>query len=404
MLRRTGLRCYRDIVTAAALLFLALGMLLLTWEVAEAKPPGASFYDDTPAAAARPAGTLLKAEPLTLPPLYRARAWRILYGTRDYAGRPMVSSGMVVISTVPQKQAGLRKIVAWAHPTTGTQRACAPTLTPLPHKTILGVNEFVSLGYAVVATDYPGLGTPGPTGYLVGKGQAYALLDAVKAMQQLPNTGTGRDVMLWGYSQGGHAALFASLVAERYAPALNIKGVATIAPPTDLRRLLLANIGSVEGRVLAAFTLQSWAVKYGLSLRTIADGNSLSAVLAINGLCIDTVSGQVGVLKAQKKLGKQFLLHDPGTVPGWSSALSDNSLTVLGTDTPALIIQGDRDDIVRPQVTTDTFRASCRAGTKIKYVSLPGRGHTTAPQFGVATAVSWIADRFAGLPAPSSCR
>lgn len=371
---------------------------------AEGKSPQAAFFDASLADAARPPGTLLRAERMALPPLYRARAWHILYATRDYFGRPIVSSGMAIISTVAQRQPGPRKIVAWAHPTTGTTRACAPSLAKNPHKTILGIDEFVSLGYAVVATDYPGLGTPGPTGYLVGKGQAYATLDAVRAMQQLPNHGTGTDVALFGYSQGGHAAIFASLLAGRYAPAYDIKGVAAIAPPTDLRRLLLANIGSVEGRVLAGFTLQSWAVKYGLSMRDIATEKSLSAILEINRQCIDTVEGQIGVLKAQKKLGREFLLHDPGTVKGWNTAMRDNSLTSLAVDMPALVIQGDRDDIVRPNVTLDTVRASCRAGTRVKYVPLAGRGHSTASQFGSAEAVQWIAERFSGLPAPSNCR
>lgn len=319
-------------------------------------------------------------------------------------GRPLVSSGMVIIPTVPQRQPGPRKIVAWAHPTTGTKRACAPSLAKDAYKTILGINDFVSLGYVTVATDYPGLGTEGPTGYLVGKGQAYALLDAVRAMKQLPNNDSGSDVVLWGYSQGGHAAIFASLVASRYAPSFNIKGVAAIAPPTDLRRLLLANIGSVEGRVLAAFTLQSWAVKYGLSMRSVASENALSAILEINRQCIDSVSGQIKVLKAQKKLGKQFLLYDPATVPGWDSAMRDNSISVMAADIPALVVQGDTDDIVRPNVTLATVRATCRAGARVKYVSLPGRGHTTAPIFGTADSVNWIAERFSGAAAPSNCR
>ncbi|MFT3674207.1 alpha/beta fold hydrolase [Aestuariivirga sp.] len=387
----------RSLVCAALL-------LLACVTTAQAKSPDPSFYDATLAEAALPPGTLLKAERMPLPPLYRAKAWRMLYATRDTFGRPIVSSGMAIISTVPQRQPGPRKIVAWAHPTTGTKRACAPSLAKTPHKTIVGIDEFVSLGYAVVATDYPGLGTPGPTGYLVGKGQAYATLDAIRAMQQIANHGTGKDVVLFGYSQGGHAAIFASLLASRYAPGYTIRGVAAIAPPTDLRRLLLANIGSVEGRVLAGFTLQSWAVKYGLSMRDVASENSLAAILAINKQCIDTVDGQIGVLKAQKKLGKSFLLYDPGTVKGWNTALRDNSLTSLPVDMPALVIQGDSDDIVRPNVTLDTVRASCRAGTRVKFISLPGRGHTTAPQFGVADAVQWISERFAGLPAPSNCR
>lgn len=362
------------------------------------------MYDATLDDAARPPGTLLKADTLVMPPLYRAKGWRILYSTRDYLGRPLLSSGMVIIPTVQQRQPGLRKIVAWAHPTVGTDRSCAPSRRSRPHVSILGINELVSLGYVVVATDYPGLGTPGPIGYLVGKGQAYAMLDAVRAMQQIPNHGTGRDVMLWGYSQGAHAALFAALVAERYAPSLSIKGVAAIAPPTDLHQLMLKTIGSLEGRVLAAYTLQSWAVKYGLSLRSLVRERSLPGLLAVNRQCIDSVGGKLNMLSAQKLIEPQFLLADPAGVAGWARAVTDNSLTVLPNDVPILILQGDRDDIVRPKVTGATFANSCRAGAKIKYVTLPGSSHASAPVAGKDIAVTWMAARFAGEPFVSSCR
>lgn len=368
------------------------------------KPPEASFYDASLADAARPPGTLLKAESLTMPPLYRARAWRILYSTRDVAGRPIVSSGMVIASTVATAQPMARKVVSWAHPTVGTARRCAPSLRARPHATILGINELVGLGYVVVATDYPGLGTPGPIGYLVGKGQARAMLDAVRAARKIPAAGAGKEVALWGYSQGGHAALFAADIAGRYAPELQIKGAAAIAPPTDLRRLLLADIASVEGRVLAAFTLQSWAVKYGLSLRDIASEDSLAAILTINRQCIDTVDGQIAVLKAQKSLGRQFLLADPGTVKGWDEAMRDNSIIVPATSVPLLIIQGESDDIVRPAVTRQAVAKGCAAGGRISYMTLPGRGHGSAAKFGEASAVSWIAGRLSGTAARPSCR
>jgi alpha-beta hydrolase superfamily lysophospholipase len=305
---------------------------------------------------------------------------------------------------LPRRSPSARKVVSWAHPTVGTARRCAPSLqAPGRTPSILGINDLVGLGYVVVATDYPGLGTPGPIGYLVGKGQAHAMLDAVRAAQSIPAAGAGNDVALWGYSQGGHAALFAAQIASRYAPELKIKGAAAIAPPTDLRRLLLANIDSLEGRVLAAFTLQSWAVKYGLSLRDIASDASLAAILTINRQCIDTVEGQIAVLKAQKKLGRQFLLNDPDKVRGWDAAMRDNSITVPTTSVPLLIVQGESDDIVRPAVTRQVIANGCARGARIKYVTLPGRGHGTSAKFGSASAVSWIAERLTGAGVLRSC-
>lgn len=382
---------------------LCLAGIVLTAGTAEARPPEFSFYFGTAADAAKPPGTLLRAEKIAMPALYRAKGWRVLYSTRDYYGRPLLGSATVVIPTNPPKAGSLRKIVAWAHPTVGTSRTCAPSLRSTPLTPILGVNEFVGLDYAVVATDYPGLGTPGPVGYLVGKGQAYSVFDAVRAMRQLPSHGTGRDLALFGFSQGGHAVLSAASVAPSYAPEFLIRGVAAIAPPTDLHQLMLRNANSLEGRVLLAFTLQSWAVKYGLSLRAIVKESALSSILAINQICIDNFSGKVDIYNAQKKLDPRFLLTDPNTVPGWSTAIADNTITTLPAKTPFLILQGTEDAIVKPDVTRAMVRRNCKSGARIKFVSLQGSGHGGAEAAGKNTAISWIAERLAGQPDKLGC-
>jgi hypothetical protein len=91
---------------------LALGLTL------QALPARAdNFYAATPTRAAQAPGTLLKAQPIALPPLFRAQAWRILYTKRDYAGRRLVASDIVVASTVQAATGRPQNIIVWAHPT-----------------------------------------------------------------------------------------------------------------------------------------------------------------------------------------------------------------------------------------------------------------------------------------------
>lgn len=175
-------------------------------------------------------GTLIRYDRIALPGNYRAKAWRIAYSTRDVFLRPTLSTGIVVLPDKAPKIPMERRLVAWAHPTTGIARKCAPSLRSSPLKAISGLNDLVAAGLVVAATDYPGLGTEGPIGYLVGPGQAYATIDSVRAARQIPGVGGGPDYALFGYSQGGHAALFASQLSARYAPELNLKGVAAVAP------------------------------------------------------------------------------------------------------------------------------------------------------------------------------
>ena len=381
------------------LLTLCMGLAL----PAEARPRPAGVKL-TPEQAAHGPGTLLSYDRISLPRNYRAMAWRILYVTRDYQMQPILSTGLVVL---PDKAARVpmdRKFVAWAHPTTGIAQKCAPSLRASPVKAIGGLNDLVASGLVVAATDYPGLGTEGPIGYLVGRGQAYATIDSVRAAKQIPGVGGGQDFALWGYSQGGHAALFAAELAGDYAPELTLKGVAAIAPPTDLATLMQANLNSVAGRVLAAFTLSSWSRKYAAPLRALVNAQVEALVGEVGKSCVDDLGGKVEALAAQKGLKQVFLEQDPARVPPWSDLMVENSLYALNARAPALIIQGMADEIIKPEVTTQFVRAACRTGAKVEYVTLKGKGHAGAMQAGQKRAVDWLAARLAGQPARSNCR
>lgn len=96
---------------------------------------------------------------------------------------------------------------------------------------IMGLPELLKRGYAVVAPDYPGLGTPGPHPYLVGESEGHAVLDAVRAARNAPEAHAGQRFAVWGHSQGGHATLFAGLLAQSYAPELQLVGVAAPRRP-----------------------------------------------------------------------------------------------------------------------------------------------------------------------------
>lgn len=381
---------------------LAIGAMLCALAAQVEAKPRSSNSGAAPAAGAP--GTLLDYTQIGMPRNYRATAWRILYITQDYQKKPILSTGIVVLPDKAAAAGAARKYVAWAHPTTGVAWKCAPSLRASPVRTIGGLNDLVAAGFVVAATDYPGLGTDGPVGYLVGRGQAYATLDSVRAAMQIPGVGGGRDFALWGYSQGGHAALFAAQLSAEYAPELSLKGVAAIAPPTDLATLLRVNLGSVAGRILAAFTLSSWNVKYGASLAGLLDGTSAALVREVGKSCVDDLGGKLDALAAQKSLNKDFLKADPGDVLPWSNLMVQNSLFTLSARVPALIIQGAADDLVRPGVTTQFVQAACREGAKVQYVTLKAKGHGGAMEAGEKLATTWIAERLAGKPARSNCR
>jgi alpha-beta hydrolase superfamily lysophospholipase len=97
----------------------------------------------------------------------------------------------------------------------------------------------VARGFAIVMTDYQGLGTPGLHTYVNRVAQGNAMLDAARAAKKLTGTSLKPDgpLAFWGYSQGGGAAASAAELASRYAPELKVVGTYAGAPHADLKEL-----------------------------------------------------------------------------------------------------------------------------------------------------------------------
>ncbi|KRC60994.1 hypothetical protein ASE14_08570 [Agromyces sp. Root81] len=155
-------------------------------------------------------------------------------------------------------------VVAWAHGTTGFGTGCAPSLLdePFVAGAMPDFDEALAAGWAIVATDYTGLGTDGSEPYLIGQGEARSVLDSVRAAQQLAAADLADETVVWGHSQGGHAALWTGGLAPEYAPELDLVGVAAMAPASNLPALLSGLSDSAAGGVFGSFALAAYAAQY----------------------------------------------------------------------------------------------------------------------------------------------
>lgn len=385
-----------------ASLFLLLNGLFV-YLPAAAKPvsPLDVFYTVRPQDLSGPPGTLIRAQPIDIAFVYRAKAYRILYVSRNHKGQKVGVSGMAVVSTLPSGSAE-RPVVAWAHPTTGIARKCAPSKQSSP-LAIPGVKDMIVRGYTVVATDYPGLGTTGNIPYLIGVGEAQAVLDSVKAIRALPAAQAGRRFVLWGHSQGGHAALFAAGLARTYAADLALLGVAAAAPATNLGVLLDDDINSVSGRILAAMTLLAWSRNYGFALDGIVNEATLKIIRHIDKNCVSSLKGDLGALSAEQDLGKKFLNYDPNSRQPWRGLMAKNNPASLSINVPVLVAQGEADPLVRPKVTAAYVRGLCRTNKAVSYLTMPGVDHGLAALKSAPQVVAWIENRFRGVRAGGTC-
>jgi acetyl esterase/lipase len=381
---------------AAAVAFSILSSLL---GEAEAQTP---FYQASQAEIAGPPGSIIRQEPMRGAP-DGAAAYRVLYRSTNPEGGPIAVSGVIIVPTGPAPEGG-RPIVAWAHPTTGIVPRCAPSLAIFIFQQIAGSREMVERGYAIAATDYPGLGTPGPHPYLVGNSEARAVIDSVRAAQMLPDVGNSNRYAVWGHSQGGQAALFTGLISKSYAPELRLVGVAAAAPATDLATLMTDDMSTSGGRNLTAMTVWSWARVFGAPTDSVVAPAAMPTVDRLATECIESIYDILMRDRTSKPLAQDFLtVANPATVEPWRTLLARNTPGVLPRAIPIFLAQGSTDGLVRPQVTAAYMQRLCRAGSRVRMLVMANVNHGFAGRDSAAAAVGWIGDRFAGRPAPSDC-
>lgn len=102
-------------------------------------------------------------------------------------------------------------------------------------------------------------------------------------------------------------------------------------------------------------------------------------------------------------VGLRFLHTPPWETEPWGTILEQNTPGATRTDAPILIIQGDADPIVAPDVTARLAHKLCAEGETVDVRILKGTAHLDAGHVAVPDVVRWIADRFAGKPPPTTC-
>lgn len=331
----------------------------------------------------------------------------MLYTSTDHDGNPATVSGFVLVPDDAPPAQG-RKVIAYTHGTVGVASNCAPSLVTNPEQQPLfleGGDDLLGAGYVIAATDYQGLGTPGPHAYLVGDVEGMNALDSVRAARNLTEAHASDEYAVWGHSQGGHASLFTGQLASTYAPELHLAGVAAGAPVPNLRDLFAVNIETTVGRVLIAMALQSWAKVYGdASLDQVVTPVARPLVARIAKNCLYNPNQILASVPAALALGLTFLHTPPWGAQPWKTILDTNTPGAGRTDAPILIVQGGADTIVAPDITERLADRLCAEGDTVDLRLLPGVGHLQTGRVAVPDVVRWIDDRFAGKPAPTTCR
>lgn len=382
-------------LTACALLSPVEGALR-NYEDAQLRTP---FYAPVDLPSNALPGQLLRSERLGLAPP-GATAWRVVYATTDRSGSLVPASG-IVVQPADLPPAEGRVVVSWAHPTTGAAQRCAPSVGIDPFALVEGAGDLLREGYAVVATDYPGMGVPGASSYLIGETEGHSVLDIVRAAHRLLGSDVSDRTLLWGHSQGGQAALFAAADAASYAPELKVEAVAVAAPAAALGTLLKDDIDDISGVSIGAYAFTAFADDYDVGLGTILTPAAQAEVRRMSELCLFGQNDELHRL-GQPLIGN-FLAADPTATPPWGAMLAENSAGMTPLPVPLFVAQGENDELVRPASTAELVARQCAGGVAVTSLRIPGTGHGEVAFRALPELLPWLRAVVAGAPPTSTC-
>ena len=377
-------------------------------------------------------GDLIRTEPsrLVLEPsgqlgMIMADATRIMYRSTDVHGNPMAVTGTYFEPYNDWPGGGPRPLIVYGPGTQGQGDQCAPSrqfnqgihwrpfLDLAFNYEELFVSTMVARGFAIVMTDYQGLGTPGLHTYVGRVPQADAMLDAARAAKKLPDTSLKPDgpLAFWGYSQGGGAAAAAAELASSYAPELNVVGTYAGAPPADLKELfpyadgsvLVGAVGYALNSVITAYPEHADAIRSKLTPR----GEDM--LFKVADQCVAETLAKFMFRHLQPYFTEdinQLVNEEP-----FSSLFDEQRLGRFKPNAPVMILSNRFDPLVPWTGANQLGRDWCAQGADVEFwtneeppfLNKAIINHALPMLVDGERAMQWVADRFNGVPTTPNC-
>lgn len=355
--------------------------------------PLTKFYDTPhPLPPGKP-GELIRAEPFDdyyLPVDFSAT--RILYRSLSPSGDAVAVSGVVLVPdrTPP---AGGWPVIAWAHDFVGAARQCAPSLwRNLYYGPLLSM--YLNLGYAVVATDYAGLGTDFRSAVIDMQSHAsdviYSIPAARAAVPQL-----GRRWVAMGSFLGANVAIAVAEMKSGDRDADYLGSVAISAVP-DLE----AHYEQMaKGQSAGALPFLAYGIK------TVYPNFDVNDMLTAKALALyDKINDECGDLTASSAIPASEMLK-----PNWRSNkfvqefFSRNRLGRKSANAPLLVIGDDRDPAAPAAMTSQLMARLCQQGDRVQFDKISDPESDLVVGDSVRDQMTWMEARFAGRSAVNNC-
>lgn len=372
----------------------ALTVVTVTTAVVAATAQALPVHAEVPNSVTTP-GSVTAVDPL--PPSSwipgAATGTKVTYATTGPLGRPATSTGAVFLPP-GAAPAGGWPVVAWAHGTVGIADRCAPTVTGKIGGPYL--SHWLSQGYAIVATDYVGLGTPGLHPYLDGPTEANSVIDMVRAARVAEPGLSVRWVAL-GQSQGGQAALFTAARATRYAPELDYRGAVATGAPSNLENLatLVApgfpRLPLTGSTVFVSYILAGLrAARPDLDVDRFLTPVGRDTLTAAETECYETTAPKLAGVSIGDLVSRP--LDDPALLSAVRGMLE---VPTTGYDQPVFLGQGMTDDIVPAPLALKLAGELATNRQPVTFRTYP-TGHLETMRASLPDTTAFVRDLFAG--------
>lgn len=337
-----------------------------------------------------------------------ADAWQVMYLSTDALGKPDAVTGTVL---VPKgKDLSTAPVVGFGPGTEGISARCAPSLMIADGSFYEqpAVTSMLRKGWAVAVPDYEGYHPDPAATYMTGKSMGPALLDGIRAAQRLPEAGIPDDgpVVIRGYSQGGAAALWAAELQPTYAPSMKLKGVAAGGVPGNLSQVALGLNGTAGFGLMAIalIGLDNAFPELGLAKYLNPAGVEAFASMESGKCVLDLLTDFAG------KSLSDYTTSNPLSQLPWLIRVSESTLGSTKVTVPVLQYHATTDGLVAFGQADSLHNTYCQKGVQLawKTYDTSALGTTAASHIAPISwanddVLSYLSDRLAGSPAPTTC-
>jgi len=322
-----------------------------------------------------------------------ASAWRIRYMSTSSTGEPVEVTGVAFLPSGKPPDGGWQ-VVAFNHGNTGIDSDCGPSLYDDLLSQWIPISVLLLHGFAVVASDYEGLGGFGTHPFLDSEALGRNVIDGVRAVRHM-DPSIGARWAAFGGSLGGLATWAANeMAATDYGNGLDLVGAAAWVPVVNVSELpAKAMAGTLTHDQLHMYFLAIMGLKRSthpdLDLTQYMRGSfyeNRDTLIVCNG------PGVVKALEVLKAADPKDLA--PASVEAEQQMqrwLTELAVPKRKAAAPMLVLYGTDDKLVDRAWIETALQGSCAMGSTIEWIMRPGEGHG---DINAEMAFPWVRSMF----------